>query len=924
MLTPRYVVDYVANRYGKLEPILFKEAEKLQLVKDGKLDITDLESDRERVKLRVAREPSSPEKALERINGIANFQDKYVVDKLSAMARSVCRILKNGNPYGTGFLVGEDILITNNHVIPSPGDAATMIAEFDYELNIDQLPKRSSSFKINPQKFFLTSTLNTDPSVPFSGLDFTMIGVEKTGINGESLNHYQPLFLDGNRGKIIKGESCIIIQHPSGLPKKIVLKDNAFFFETATRIVYESDTLPGSSGSVVIGLGTCEVVALHHSGLPKTNDKNQILTKQGTVADDTTPDDQIDWIGNEGIKISKIIEALEAANLPAAMENIRKALLNKTEKISEKLDAAMDGSNVTTAAIITTPPPSGNHQQQNSNTMPSSSSPASADFLITLVNKTATVQQVESVLSTRFNHPVKLQLSMPASAEEGKIELFSFSVPFSGNVNEEAQNLIKVPGILNAEADLPLALNADQQYEPPASMPATESGSLFDDGTGKWDEEDFLKDYEKSKYVDKDKLDQCRRWNWLATRFDKLSSNPNLKSPAAAGIRIVQFDTGFTDHSKVANGFDTDHDYNFLNDSDNATDPRTIGIGKQPGHGTRTGSLLIGTKSGLDPTKDHNGNEGLLSPYSYKLVPFRIAETVVIINRQQQLASALDRAIAQGFDVITMSMGLPPTIATAKMAKKAYEKGIIWCCAAGNEVQAVVAPAVYPGTIAVAASNPLDRDWKGSSRGDAVDITAPGEDVYVPIWNKDKKEDYAYGNGTSYATPHIAAAAALWLAAYKEELNKPGYEGWKRVEAFRNALDRSARRENDLPRTGFGHGMLDVDKLLSTPPLPVAELEKKYAYDNWNENAFFATLQGYGELVKTYWNKLHGLFSKTKRGGQEAMIPAAESLSATSMDLERALFRSSLSPYESAGPSGQEQLLDRYNTIQNLLEQSHK
>ena len=38
------------------------------------------------------------------------------------------------------------------------------------------------------------------------------------------------------------------------------------------------------------------------------------------------------------------------------------------------------------------------------------------------------------------------------------------------------------------------------------------------------------------------------------------------------------------------------------------------------------------------------------------------------------------------------------------IAKTAYERGIIWVCAAGKMVESVIAPAVYPGTIAVAAT----------------------------------------------------------------------------------------------------------------------------------------------------------------------------------------------------------------------------
>ena len=916
MLSPRFVLDYVARRYGKLQPILFKEHEKLSLVKNGIINLTDLESDRDRVRKRIARESDNPEIGLERINNINNLQDKFIVDKLALMGRAVCRILDAGAPLGTGFLISDDIVITNHHVISSATAGKSMIAEFDFELAIDQVPKKSALFRLNPDKFFLSSSLEASDGIPFSGLDFTMIGVEKIGINKENIDQYPPLFLDGNKGKIIKGESCVIIQHPNGLPKKIVLKDISFFFETDTRLVYESDTMLGSSGSVVIGLGTCEVVALHHSALPRTNSSNQILTKQGTVVDENTTDEEIDWIGNEGIKISKIIEALIAADLPPAMQSRKDAILQNTQVVAAQLhdseiraankEAALSSSPVTpvTAQPVT---------NSNSHTMPISSTTLKQDFIIVATNKSAVVQNIERILRIRYSQPVALTLVMPSAAQQDVHELFSFSIPFNGDVNDEAQELTKIPGILNAEPDVPLALNTDIGFDPLPRAPGTES-SLVDDGLGRWDEPDFLDKYKTSPYVKGARLDQIRKWNWAATGFDGLTAP---RSPVDAGIRIVQFDTGFTDHPKVKGGFDIDQDFNFITNVDNASDPLTTGLAKNPGHGTRTASLLIGVKPIEDPEHTHNGNEGLLSSTNYKLVPYRIAESVILINRQQQLAAALDRAIAQGFDIITMSMGLPPTISTSKMAKTAYDRGVIWCCAAGNEVQAVIAPAVFPGTIAVAASNPFDFDWKGSSRGDAVDITAPGEDVYVPILNKDRLEDYAYGNGTSYATPHIAAAAAYWLAAHQDKLNTPEYSGWKRVEAFKQALKESGRRENNLPRKGFGHGMLDMKKLLKTKPVPANQL--KYAYNKWNENAFLDSLQAYGELLKTYWNKIHDLFVKTKRGGQESLIPQEATVSNRSKILELELFGDYRSATESIAASSTAELIGRYNSIQNRI-----
>ena len=917
------VVQQVADRFGYREPRFAEDEKNLERVREGEIPLVSLEDDLGRVQLRLRREGISALGAIERINGIVNFQDKNVLDKLSGIARAVCRLLKDGRPIGTGFLVSDDIIITNHHVIENPQDAANMLAQFDYELDINQIPKKSPCFKLNSAKFFLTSTLDYNANIPHSGLDFTFIGLEPFGTSGEPLANYPPVNLDGNLGKIIKGESCVIIQHPKGDFKKVVLKDTAFFSETDTRLIYESDTLPGSSGSMVVGLGTCEIIALHHSGLPRVDEQNRILTKKGTIAEPDTPDDEIDWFGNEGIKISKIIQALQESTLSAEMAKIRDTLLKKTKVVAQQLSQPMPTGNTRQKVVATPPVPSSPTsslpKESTMDTVFSPSTTGRAQFLITAPNKVSTINQIETILKAIYGPGVTITLAMPGSAVEGEVELFAVQLPFSGNVNEEAQNLLKIPGIINAEADVPLLLNADTGFmvQAPSKGTGTESDILFDDGTGEWNESEFIRAYAESKYYKNQPELNYRRWNWFATNFDKLEKLTNVKSPGECGIQIVQFDTGFTDHSKVRGGYDLDHDFNFLDTADPTTafDPKTIGLGKQPGHGTRTGSLLIGNKN---TPITHEGNCGLLTDFNFKLIPYRIAETVIIINRQQQLASALDMAITQGFDIITMSMGLPPTIATAKMAKKAYEKGIIWCCAAGNEVQAVVAPAVYPGTIAVAASNPLDREWPGSSRGSAVDITAPGQAIYVPIWNASHQEDFAYGNGTSYATPHIAAAAACWLAAYQDVLSDPAYAGWKRVEAFRTALASSARRQNDLPRKGFGHGMLDVEKLLKTAPVPAASLED--AYNGWNEHAFFATLQGYGELAKTYWNKFHGWLFGNKRGGQESL--EGDALSPFSKQLENSLFANRPSRFESVEPTGADTALQRFQLVNAILENS--
>jgi endonuclease G len=922
MISRWKVLECVAERHGKAQADFINAHDNLEKVRDKKIPFAELEGNTERMQYRIARE-GNDEMAIERISGSIDFQDVYIFNLLAKLCKSVCRITRDNSPLGTGFLVAENILITNNHVIESIHDAANLYAEFDYELDDPPSPdmKTKSVFRIDPSVFFLTSTLKKIEGEIYSGLDFTLIGVDASSINNnKTLKDFPAVLLDGNQGKIIKGESCIVIQHPEGKPKKVVLKDTAFFAETENKIVYESDTMPGSSGSMVVGLGTCEVIALHHSGLPRTDDQNRVMTKANVPATQNTPDDEIDWIGNEGIKVSRIIEALTNANLPPEMEPGRNQLLRKTKRIATRLDDKVAQG---TPLQVSTPV---KNESEKITTMNSAANTTAtpADFLVTAINSLTTTLQITTILRSKYGSGVEFYLAMPSAAEENHIELFVLRIPSLKNPQEEVKELMFIPGILNAEHDIPLALNADKEFLSKPSIAPTESLGIVDDGYGEENEIKFVNKYERtSPYVINKKPDEYRKWNWEATGFDKVIANKKTVSPSEAGIKLVQFDTGYSDHSKVKGRYDLDHDYNFLDgDSNDARDAAATGILRQPGHGTRTSSLIIGNLLTAIPT---NGNGGLLNEYDYKLTPFRISESVILIDRQKQLASALDMALSQGFDVITMSMGLPPTIATAKMAKKAYDKGVIWCCAAGNEIQFVIAPAVYPGTIAVAASNPLDRDWTASSRGDAVDITAPGEDVYVPILINEEgnvREGFAYGNGTSYATPHVAAAAACWLAKNKVALNTPAYSGWRRVEAFRDALRISGRRKNDLPRNGFGHGMLDVEKLLTVPLTPANKL--KYAYDDWNENAFFATLQSVAEIGKTYWNKIHGWIFGTRRGGQESLAIESMPLSSSSVKIEEALFGSSAVRYESVREAGYDDTLERMKKLNHLIVSSTK
>jgi len=928
------------------EQELLKEANRrIKLSKTDSNAFQDIESNERTLVTRFARTKQDVFNPFEKNIGSIDYQDANILEILLERAKAVCCIFRNGLPIGSGFLVAENVIITNNHVIRSREESRFLEARFEYELDVDKKEKNQSVFKLNPDIFFLTSTLAKEPSVSYSGLDFTLIGVERLGLNEEPIANYKPAYLDGNEGKFMIGDNCIIIHHPEGKPKQVSIKDSTLFYTSDDFLFYESDTVFGSSGSMVVALGTGEIVALHHAGQPNMDENSNILTRTGSIANEYTLDSEIDWIANKGIRIDKIINAIRYATLEEKMEPMRQALLKRTDQFrlqltrkvneniknessenNEEMDNINSSGSTTMGNLISIAIKDANRERNNpfaemmkKENREGSGATEMVDFLVLANYNETSMLSIRSYLKGRYGDHFTFLLTMPDTAIKGNPELFSLSILVSGNPEETARQLAIVPGVMNAETDIPIALNSGFSGKKVTTVNATES-LIEEDGYSKPNEQIFLNKYrDSSPYVKGKTHDPSlyRKWNWFATRFDKINYDDLI--PGISNIRIVQFDTGWTNHQKVEGQFDIDMDFDFLNKDDSAEDDFIKGVLKFPGHGTRTGSLLIGHQLAMI---EGNGNEGFLTNAGVKLIPYRIAETVLLVNRQKQLAEALDRAIAKRYDVITMSMGTVPTFSTAVMARKAYEAGIIWCCASGNVVQAVIAPAVYPGTIAVAASNPDDKDWPGSSRGPRIDITAPGQDVYVPIFTEPLSgqrpgETMSYGDGTSFATPHVAAAAALWLTKYEKELNSKEFEGWKRVEAFRKALKVSARKDHKLPLTGFGAGILDFEKLLKQKPKKLSAQD--HAYYGINESAFYQTLQAWSEGAKTLWNRFHGLFLSGRDKASESLAKE-NTLSGFSLGLLNELNTNRYSNYESIQTMDAESLETNLNLVLNKLQ----
>ncbi len=258
---------------------------------------------------------------LERLMGRNDLIDVMFLQRGAQAARPVGRISirsPHGSGYGTGFLVSPRLLLTNHHVLGDAGEAATSYVEFDYQSGLDGLPLSPKAFTFDPNAFFLSS--------PADELDFTLVAVAPTGTHGEQLGAFGFLELIEQDGKVVLGELVDVIQHPNGEPKQLALRENQIVDRLERFLHYKTDTAPGSSGSPVFN-DQWELVALHHSGVPKVDAQGRYIAVDGTLWTAEMGEERLAWVANEGVRISRIIKAVRDAVLTGEAAQLRTELL---------------------------------------------------------------------------------------------------------------------------------------------------------------------------------------------------------------------------------------------------------------------------------------------------------------------------------------------------------------------------------------------------------------------------------------------------------------------------------------------------------------------------------------------------------------------------------------------------------------------
>lgn len=232
---------------------------------------------------------------------------------------------------------------------------------------------------------------------------------------------------------------------------------------------------------------------------------------------------------------------------------------------------------------------------------------------------------------------------------------------------------------------------------------------------------------------------------WGLDRIDQRNlplNNSYAYSTSASNVSAYVIDTGIlASHSQF--GGRVQQGYSAINDG--------YGTSDCAGHGTHVAGTIGGTTYGVAK--------------GVKLYPVRVlgcdgyGSTSGIVAGMDWVAST-----HRGPSVVNMSLGGGASTATDQAVARLRNSGVVVVVAAGNENQdaCYVSPARAAGAITVGSTQNNDYRSSFSNWGTCVNIFAPGSNI-TSSWNTGSSAINTI-SGTSMATPHVAGAAALYLA----------------------------------------------------------------------------------------------------------------------------------------------------------------
>jgi Trypsin-like peptidase domain/Effector-associated domain 1 len=219
---------------------------------------------------------------------LASFDMAIWSGRMIRIEGQVCRVLVNGKPQGTGFLVGPDTILTNYHVLgpvlKNEVAPSAVKCQFDYKV-MQETPTSGLAVDLHASDWLIDASPITNAeaqgkpegSLPTGDeLDFALIRLAR-GVGGEKPDAAAGataairgwIMVPDTDTQYQTGMPVLIAQHPSGRPLELALDTDAIIGlnGNGTRVRYATNTERGSSGSPCFGLDWT-LIALHHYGDP--------------------------------------------------------------------------------------------------------------------------------------------------------------------------------------------------------------------------------------------------------------------------------------------------------------------------------------------------------------------------------------------------------------------------------------------------------------------------------------------------------------------------------------------------------------------------------------------------------------------------------------------------------------------------------
>lgn len=226
------------------------------------------------------------------------------------------------------------------------------------------------------------------------------------------------------------------------------------------------------------------------------------------------------------------------------------------------------------------------------------------------------------------------------------------------------------------------------------------------------------------------------------------------------------------------------------------------------GHGTFIAGIIAAN------TNNQIGVASVSANSNIEILPIKVMNSSGY-GESFDIAKGIKYAVDNGVAVINLSISGDANDLIKNAIIDASKKGILIVAAAGNggENADLFFPGALSQVISVGSTTISNKLDSSSNRGKSVDLVAPGRGITSTSIELDKPYNtnyYKLGNGTSYATPHVAAIAAMYKLKYPDATAKE----------MRIALEKTA---TDLGRKGkdayYGNGLVNAQTTLAFKPI---------------------------------------------------------------------------------------------------------